>query len=127
MAETEKLAAILVRGEVGLRHDVKKTLQLLNMGRKHICVVIENNPVNRGLLQKVKDFVTFGPVSEETVKELRDKRSTLKDKEGKHKDVFRLHPPIGGFERKGIKVSFNQGGALGLRKEGMDALIKRMI
>jgi len=43
------------------------------------------------------------------------------------KPVFRLNPPMLGFERKGIKKAFALGGALGYRKNKINDLIKRMI
>ncbi|MFH0906325.1 MAG: 50S ribosomal protein L30 [archaeon] len=43
------------------------------------------------------------------------------------KQVFRLKPPSKGYEKKGIKKTFNEGGVLGFRKIGIDNLIKRMI
>ena len=43
------------------------------------------------------------------------------------KPFFRLNPPVKGFDRKGIKVPFSLGGALGYRKEKINDLIKRMV
>ena len=43
------------------------------------------------------------------------------------KQFFRLHPPIGGFERAGIKHSYAEGGALGYRGKYINKLIERMI
>ncbi|MGB9675396.1 MAG: 50S ribosomal protein L30 [Candidatus Nanoarchaeia archaeon] len=40
---------------------------------------------------------------------------------------FRLHPPKGGFERKGIKESYAAGGALGYRGKDINKLLARMI
>jgi len=40
---------------------------------------------------------------------------------------FRLKPPQGGFERKGVRQPFSLGGAFGYRKEKINDLIKRMI
>lgn len=40
---------------------------------------------------------------------------------------FRLSPPRNGFERKGVKVQFSQGGVLGYRKDKINDLIMRMI
>ena len=45
----------------------------------------------------------------------------------KYKPYFRLNPPRKGFGRKGIKVDFKIGGALGERKEKINDLIKRMM
>jgi large subunit ribosomal protein L30 len=38
-----------------------------------------------------------------------------------------MSPPRKGFERKGIKISYSIGGALGDRKEKINELIVRMI
>ena len=51
---------------------------------------------------------------------------TLKDIPGL-KLFFRLSPPLHGFERKGVKKPFSQGGVTGYRKEKINDLIKRMI
>ena len=66
------------------------------------------------------DRTTYGEINEETHKELVAKR-------GKGKKYFALHPPRGGFERKGIKKSYTQKGALGYRGEKINDLIKRML
>ncbi len=111
------------------------------------------------MLNKVKDFITWGEINEATFKELIKKRGKLpgkkplteqylKDKtkldfdsftkeffdfKKEIKDVpglkpfFTLHPPIHGFERKGIKKEFSMGGALGYRKEKINDLIMRMV
>lgn len=55
-----KLAVILVRGMVGLTHQVKDTLRILKLNRKNMCVVVDDTPVTRGMIMKVKDFVTWG-------------------------------------------------------------------
>ena len=115
----EKLAAVLIRGLIGIRKEIKDTLFMLKLRKKHACVVLANNAVNRGMLKKVKDYVAYGTISQEVEKELVEKRG-----EGK---FYALHPPRGGFGRKGIKVPFNSGGALGDRNDKMDDLLKRMI
>ena len=118
-----KIAAILVRGLIGTRPDTRKALDTLRLRKKHACVILEDNPVNMGALHVAKDFITYGPVSEKTIEELRKARTPV------HDDVlvvFSLAPPKGGFERKGIKTSFKQGGVLSSRPE-MDTLIKKMM
>lgn len=40
---------------------------------------------------------------------------------------FKLSPPLGGFERKGIKKPYSLGGVLGYRKEKINDLLKRML
>jgi len=146
--ETEKssgrLVVVLVRGLVGVTTSVKETLKFLRLTRKNNCVTIKNNSKSLGMLKKVKDYVTWGIISEETFQELIKERGeefkgrkqdskqkysykTLEYQSKHYKPYFRLNPPRKGFGRKGIKVSFKVGGALGNREEKMNDLIKRMI
>lgn len=123
---SSKIAVLLVRGLVGVKSDVKDTLFLLRLRKKHVCVIVDNNETNIGMLRKVKDYVTYGEVTDETIKLLETKRGK-KDEAGKLKPFFELAPPKGGFEKKGIKKSFNQGGVLGLRGEKINDLLIKMI
>ena len=123
-----KLAIVLVRNRtIGVRHDVVRSLDKLRLGRRQICAVFDDTPSIRGLMFKVKDLTTYGPISEDTLKLLNEKRGSLKDREGKPLNVFRMHPPRGGYGRKGIKVNYQDGGCLGLRREGMDAFLGKMM
>ena len=155
MAES-KLAVILVRGTVNTHPDVRKTLDLLRLRKKHACVVVDDNQVNKGMLQKVKDYVTYGTIDEAAFAELVAKRGELVGQEkvadskvdskkvakeyfeGKLKlreftekynlkPFFRLHPPKGGFERGGIKMPFAKGGVLGNRADRVNELIVKML
>ncbi len=122
---SDLIAVIRIRGPVNINTEVTQTLRLLRLLRKHTCVVLKVKPETKGMLLKAKDYITWGEISEGTHKELIEKRGE-KNPEGKLKPFFRLSPPRGGFERKGIKKPNSKGGALGARKD-MDKLIKRMI
>jgi large subunit ribosomal protein L30 len=100
--------------------ELEDTFQMLNLPSKFACVVLDDNPSNLGMVKKVKDLVTFGTVNDETI-------NLLKKREKKDRRYYGLHPPIGGFERKGTKKGFRQGGALGDRKDKINDLIKRMV
>ncbi len=63
---------------------------------------------------------------EQLAKSLFQGKTKLKDVPGM-KTYFRLTPPRGGYERKGIKTQYSIGGALGYRKETINGLIRRMI
>ncbi|MCB9362438.1 uL30 family ribosomal protein [Candidatus Woesearchaeota archaeon] len=117
-----KIAVILVRGMINVKPDIRKTVKLLNLSKKNTCIVLSDTEQNKGMVKKVKDYVTYGPLDAETEKLLLEKRG--KDKEA---TVFQLAPPVKGFGRKGIKKPFNVGGGLGDRKEHINELIKRMI
>jgi len=126
--EGKKLvAAVLIRGrEASVRHDIKRALDNLRLWRRHICVVFEDTAVTRGQLNKAKDLITYGPISHETLAKLDEKRGSLKDRDGNKLHVYRMHPPRGGWGAKGIKLSYQEGGCLGLRRKGMDATLEKM-
>lgn len=121
-----KVAVILVRNTVGASGAIRDTLTMLRLQRKLTCSVWDKTPAIMGMFEKVKDYATYGDIDAETLKQLEDKRGN-KDAEGRLKNHFHLHPPRGGFERKGIKLAFSQGGALGNRSSNMSKLISRMI
>ncbi len=144
-----KLAVIRVKGGFKIRQEFKDTLSLLRLNKKHHCVLLDDNPVNMGMIKKVREWVTWGPINEETLKALikkrgrlaGNKRITLSDKEidklvkdflaGKSglqgiKPVFRLSPPKKGWEHGTIKLQYPEG-ALGPRGESINNLLKRMI
>ena len=146
-----KVAIIRIAGQQGLTRDKKDTLKMLNLHKKNTCVVLENSGTLVGMLTKIKDLVTWGEIDEPTFKSLVEKRGRMpgnkpvssvdistfskdfisgkkkiKDVKGLKK-FFRLNPPRKGYGRKGIKIPFSRGGALGDRKEKINDLIKRML
>ena len=140
-------AVIRIRGTVKIAPKISTTLEFLNLKRINNLSIWQENDSNLQMIKKVMDYVAYGNISEEVLKEL----ITAKGKsltEGEKVDVkkaveelvkgktmnqvgifncFRMSPPRKGFERKGIKVAFVIGGALGDRKEKINALIMRMI
>ncbi len=152
------LAVIRVRGRTGVRKEISDTLKMLNLTRINHCVLIPETPSYKGMLQKVKDYVTWGEINKDTLERLIRTRGRLygdepitdkyvKEKmgfenisaladaivEGKvlYKDIpnvkpiFRLHPPLKGWEK--TKRHFTEGGALGYRGEKINELILRML
>ncbi len=116
------IAVIRITGQVGLKKEIIETLYRLRLRKKYVCVLIEPTKENLGMVKKLRDFVAFGEISEETQKELIKKRGK-KNKDGKLKQFFRLHPP-----RKGInsKLHFPKG-VLGNNKDKINDLIMRML
>jgi len=56
------IAVVRVRGSVGVRREIKDTLRFLHLTRANHCTVIPDTPSYRGMLQKVKDYVTWGEI-----------------------------------------------------------------
>lgn len=116
------IAVVRITGQVGLNKKVKETLFRLRLRRKYSCIVLKDlSESQKGMISSVRNFISYGEISEETYKKLVDARGK-KESEGKLKPFFRLHPP-----RKGIKSKFHYPiGVLGENKK-MDELILRML
>ena len=75
-------AVIRVRGTVNIKPDIKKTLQLLNLSKVNHCVLLEEKPSIKGMLQVVKDYVTWGEIEKDAISNLITSRGKLEgDKE----------------------------------------------
>ncbi|GAI87735.1 unnamed protein product [marine sediment metagenome] len=112
------IAVIRIHGKVGLKKDVDETLKRLNLRNKYSCIILENPTKEQvGMVKKVRDFVAYGKINDETFEELKKKRGK------KEKSFFRLHPPRGGIKSK---LHFPKG-VLGDNKEKINDLIERML
>lgn len=141
------IVVIRITGDVGLKSEIRETLNRLRLRKKYSCVVFENpTEVQLGMINKLKDFVAFGEIDNKTLKELIEKRGLLLDKkktkpkmgevvkglkENKKsqdfnlKPFFRLHPPRKGIESK---KHFGVGkGVLGNHGEKINDLVRRML
>lgn len=140
-----QLAAIRIRGLTMVNTKIQDTMKMLRLYKSNFCAVLPNTSIYTGMLKKAKDYITWGEIDDETFKMLVEKRgeqfngreTDSKNKikyndfvvinNKKIKRYFRLNPPRKGFGRKGIKHTFQQGGALGYRGAAINELIKRMI
>ncbi|RMF55287.1 50S ribosomal protein L30 [Candidatus Woesearchaeota archaeon] len=120
--KSESIAVIRIRGDIKVKSAIKDTLKMLNLHKKNSCVIVPNNASILGMIRKCKDYVTWGEVDESLFKGLKERK--VKNEKMR---VYCLHPPRGGFERKGIKKAFTKGGALGYRGKKINDLIKKML
>ena len=140
------ITVIRISGDVGIKKEVRETLERLRLRKKYSCIVGTFNKDKEGMIKKVKDFVAFGEVNDITLKKLIEKRGALLDKTksklktediikglngGKKlqdfnlKPFFRLHPPVKGICSK--KHFGTNKGVLGDNKEHINKLIGRML
>lgn len=147
-------AVVRVRGNVGVKREIRETLSRLLLTRVNHAVVIPETETYRGMLQKAKDYITWGEVDEDTLESLILKRGEMK-KNGKatrekleeavgkkwkeilegvikneiklhrYLDPFRLHPPRKGY--RSVKLPFKVGGSLGYRGKAINDLLRRMM
>ena len=152
-----KLALIRVRGRVNVKMPVKDTLGMLRLHKINHLVILDENPTYKGMIQKVKDYITWGEISAETLAKLIEKRGRLlgnkrvteeyvQEKLGmgikefaekviagemKLSDLPGLKPVFRLHPPRGgfksKKRTFKEGGALGYRGEAINELIERML
>jgi len=149
-------AVIRVRGSVGVRKDIKDTLAMLRLHRINHAVLVDETPDYKGMLQKAKDYITWGEINDGTLASMIKKRGRLPG----NKKITKEHIKDKGYStfkelaealikgettpedlhikpvfrlqppRKGyesVKKSFKEGGSLGYRGDKINELIQRMI
>jgi len=71
------LAVVRVRGIINVKPDIRDTLTMLGLGRVNHCILLSEDPKSMGMLIKVKDYVTWGPIDAETAALLVKERGRL--------------------------------------------------
>lgn len=137
------IAILRIRGIRNVSPKIKRTLELLKLYVPNRLRLMEDSASLKGMLQVVKDYVTWGPISDELAKKVLLEKGEIGKKKIKElensneiiekilkgeevqgfKGYIRLRPPSKGY--KDIKKHYPQGD-LGKRPE-MDSLIRRMI
>lgn len=151
------IAAIRIRGRTGIKRDIADTLDMLKLTRINHLVLIEETPSYNGMLQKAKDYITWGEVDEKIVAKLLSKRGKIAGNVKLTEDYLKENTDFSSVEelskaivdsgakleesgvkpvfrlhppRKGyedIKKTFVESGSLGYRGEKIGDLIKKMI
>ncbi len=70
-------AIIRLRGSVNTRPEIKDTLKMLRLNQINHCVVVPETPNFKGMIQKVKDYVAFGPINAETLALILENRGRI--------------------------------------------------
>jgi 50S ribosomal protein uL30 len=141
--EEKILVVIRIQGRVETDYNITETLKRLRMKKKYSCVLI--NPKDKslmGMLNKIKYYVAYGEIGEESLSKLLAARAKKLDKKefdagkvsteilsGKTLEqlkfipFMRLHPP-----RKGIKTKLQYPkGVLGYHGKDINKLVERML
>lgn len=152
----KRIIAVRVRGTVKVRKDINDTLAMLNLTKPHHATVIDDRPSYKGMLEKAKDYLTYGEIEQSVLEALigkwarskgnkRISEEYVKEKTGQTipqfaESVIKFEKELDQLEiknlfrlhppRKGhkdIKRAFSQGGSLGYRGESINDLVRRMI
>lgn len=70
-------AVIRLKGVVDTDKKTERALQLLRLKAPNSCIVVPDTSSYRGMLQRVKDYVTYGEVDQETLVKMLKKRGRL--------------------------------------------------
>ena len=119
-------AVIRIRGKVNVNQRIARALEILRLKKVNHCVLLPENPTSKGMLAKVRNWVTWGEISPEVEKLLKEKREATQPEPRKKAGhpVFRLSPPSKGY--KSIKIHYPRGD-LGYRGEKINELLRRMV
>lgn len=152
----KRVIAVRVRGTVKVRKEIADTLTMLNLTKPHHAVVVDDRPTYLGMLNKAKDYITYGEVEQPVLEALLRKWARLQGdqkisdeyvKEKTGQTIKKFAANVMKFKnelddigikkvfrlhppRKGhkdIKRAFSQGGSLGYRGEEINDLVRRMM
>lgn len=68
---------VRVRGSVNVRGPIADTMAMLHLHKVNHCTLLLDNPSYRGMLGKVKDYVTWGEADSETMIRLLEQQGRL--------------------------------------------------
>ena len=70
-------AVVRVRGNINVRRTIRDTLNMLRLNKVNHCVIIPESEEYKGMLTKVKDYVTWGEVDQDALNNLLISRGKL--------------------------------------------------
>jgi len=139
------ILVIRISGMVNLNKETHEALYRLRLRRKYASVLLKPSTENLKLLRKLRNYIAYGDIDNETLSLLIQKRALpklkskkiepekiiaqLEKKDASHLDIkpfFRLHPPRGGIDAK-KHFGVTKKAVLGDNKEGINALVRRML
>jgi len=71
------IAAIRIRGHINVNRDIEATMRMLHLTRANHLALMQETASYKGMLQKAKDYITYGPISAEILTTLIVQRGRL--------------------------------------------------
>ena len=71
------MAVVRIMGSIGVRKNIKDTMKMLRLDAPNRCVVVPDGPSYKGMAEKVRDYVTFGEITQDMLLAMLKKRGRL--------------------------------------------------
>ena len=68
---------VRARSDVKVERSIRETMGMLNLTRVNHAVIIPENPQYKGMLQKAKDYITWGNANAEMIEKMISERGRL--------------------------------------------------
>ncbi len=149
-------AVVRIRSSRKKNRKIRDTLDMLRLNKVNHCTIVPENPQYEGMLNKVKDIVTWGEIDIDTLVDILENRvdiendeliEMIKDQTSYERiDEFAIAvtsdkislDEIDGLENffrmhpplggyRGVKKPYNTGGSLGYRGEDINSLLQNML
>ncbi|NOQ54464.1 MAG: hypothetical protein GQ558_07665, partial [Thermoplasmata archaeon] len=102
------LAVVRVRGIINVKNDIRDTLTMLGLGRVNHCVLIDETPQYMGMVRKVRDYVTYGPIDAETAALLLKERGRLEGRKPLDESIIKEMGEFKSFDDMGKAIAEGQ-------------------
>ncbi|MEW6222288.1 MAG: 50S ribosomal protein L30 [Candidatus Hadarchaeota archaeon] len=89
-----KLAVIRLRSGINANEDVRDTMKIVGLTKINHCILVDDSDAVLGMLQKAKDYITWGEATPQTIEHLLRRwgrlsgNRRLTDEEVKSKGAF---------------------------------------
>ena len=100
------LAVIRIRGAVGTPRAIRDTLKMLRLKAVNNCVILPESRDIKGMVEKVKDYVTYGEIEKGMLVHLLKKRLRLRGNKRVNEEILKK---ITGYDFEGFADALLSG------------------
>lgn len=72
-------AVIRIRSTIGVKREIEDTLKMLRLNSTNNCVIVPETSDFKGMIEKCRDFITYGEINKETLLSMLKKRLRIKN------------------------------------------------
>ncbi len=86
----KSLMVVNIRGTINIPHPIKDTLTNLRLDRRFTATIVPDNPIYRGMLRKIKNYVAWCPAESALVAKMIEKRGRSGKKPLQTEDLSKI-------------------------------------